>query len=132
MKNKLPYELRKLIKERDRELWDVYEAILGIPFPTENTEVHHVQPHGEGGKDREDNLISLDAWTHRTVFHTTMGHVNKDYQERALEYLNSEEVKAWRKAHGEELRKIYGTAELSRIKKIRRQCLPAKRKGLPF
>nr|DAG31877.1 MAG TPA: HNH endonuclease [Caudoviricetes sp.] len=132
MKNKLPYALRKIVKERDRKLWSTYEHVMGIPFPTGDTEVHHVHPHGEGGEDREENLISLDSWTHRTVFHTTMGHADEAYQKKAVEYLESEPVKAWRKAHGEELRKIYDTIELSHIKKIRRQCLPAKRKGLPF
>lgn len=132
MKNKLSLKLRRIVKDRDFELRYVYEEILGIPLPYKDIEIHHVKPHGEGGRDREENLISLDVWTHRTKFHTTMGHADESYQQKALAYLNSEAVQQWRKAHGDELKKIYDSEELSRIKRIRKKCLPAKKDGLPF
>lgn len=43
-------KLKKLIRERDDELKDLYEEILDIPFPQGETEVHHVLPRGEGGR----------------------------------------------------------------------------------
>lgn len=132
MKNKLSLALRKIVKERDSALWRVYEKILGIPFPAGETEIHHVKPHGEGGEDREENLILLNAWTHRTVFHKSMGHANERWKKKALDYLTSEEVRAWRGENYERLKRIYAADERSRIKRIRKKCLPKKRKGLPF
>lgn len=41
-------KLKKLIRERDDELKDIYEEILGIPFPQGETEVHHVLPREKG------------------------------------------------------------------------------------
>lgn len=67
-------KLKKLVKDRDNSLKLVYMEMLGLPFPMGDTEVHHVRPHGEGGADREENLITLDVWIHRTQFHTSMGH----------------------------------------------------------
>lgn len=132
MKSLLSLELRRLVKERDLWLWRTYEEILGIACPANNIEIHHVKPHGEGGEDKESNLISLDPWVHRTVFHTTMGHVDPEWKEKAMAYLNCVKVRAWRLQHMHELNAIYREHEEERIKKKRAGCIPKKRPGLPF
>ena len=132
MKSLLSLKLRRLVKERDMWLWKTYEEILGISCPTRDIEIHHVKPHGEGGEDKESNLICLEAWIHRAIFHTTMGHVDPGMQQRALEYLNCEAVKEWREKHQRELEAIYMEREEERIKRKRAGCIPKKRPGLPF
>ena len=89
-------KLKKLVKERDNSLKYVYIDMLGLSFPMGETEVHHVRPHGEGGEDREENLITLDAWIHRTQFHTSMGHAEPIRQRKALLYLSCDAVRRWR------------------------------------
>lgn len=125
-------KLKKLVKDRDNSLKFVYMEMLGIPFPMGDTEVHHVRPHGEGGADREENLITLDVWIHRTQFHTSMGHAEPIRQQKALRYLSCDAVKRWREKHWRELDAVYEEIEDERIKRIRSGCLPKKRKGLPF
>lgn len=125
-------KLKELIRERDSELWWIYEEILDIPFPVGDTEVHHVLPKGEGGEDISGNLISLDPWIHRSRFHTTMGHADPEYQKLAKNYLESEAVKQWTTEHEDELKKIYATAEPSRIERTRKQCMPKKPAWQPF
>lgn len=125
-------KLKELIRKRDSDLRFEYIRILGIPFPHGETEVHHVLPRGEGGEDVSDNLITLDAWVHRTKFHTTMGHADPEWARLAKEYLESEAVIAWTLKHGDELKKIYATAEPSRIERTRKQCVPKKPAWQPF
>lgn len=121
-----------LVKERDEALYETYEAYLGVPFPFEMKHIHHVRPVGSGGEDREDNLISLSPEIHLQKFHTGWGSVDKEYQRKAEAYLSSEEVRRWREENEADLTALYRTAEITRIQKIRKGCLPAKRPGLPF
>lgn len=125
-------DLKLLVKQRDRELWNVYERILGIPFPTEELEVHHVIPVADSGPDKEDNLLTLNYHEHRFIFHITFGAVDKHWQVKAQQYLRCREVKQWRRQHKEELEIIYGTEEREKIKKKRNGCLPKKPKWAAF
>jgi len=125
-------KLFALIKERDEALHETYEMYLGVPFPFDSKHVHHVRPVGSGGEDKEENLISLSPEVHLQKFHTGWGSVNKEYQRKAEAYLESEEVRRWREENEEGLTALYRTAEITRIQKIRKGCLPEKRPGLPF
>ncbi len=125
-------KLFQLIKERDEALYETYEAYLEVPFPFEMKHIHHVIPVGSGGEDREDNLISLSPEIHLQRFHTGWGSVDKEQQRKAKAYLESEEVRRWREENEEGLTALYRTAEITRIQRIRKGCLPAKRPGLPF
>lgn len=125
-------KLKKLVRERDQELKNIYEEMLGIPFSYGETEVHHVLPRGEGGDDVAENLITLDTWIHRSRFHITMGHADPGWAAIARRYLESEAVKEWTLRHGEELSQIYATAKRSRIERTRRQCVPKKPAWQPF
>ncbi len=121
-----------IVKERDALLYETYETYMEFPPPASEAHVHHVKPAGSGGEDKEDNLISLSPEMHLLKFHTGWGSVNKDYQKKAEAYLSSKEVRQWREENQASLTVLYQTAETTRIKKIRKGCLPAKRPGLPF
>ena len=45
------YKLFEIVRLRDRDLWDIYERILGVPCPMGRTHVHHVSPVASGGED---------------------------------------------------------------------------------
>ena len=36
------YKLFDIVRLRDRDLWDVYERMLGVPYPAGRSHVHHV------------------------------------------------------------------------------------------
>lgn len=125
-------KLFSLVLLRDRALWDIYEKYLDIPFPAGVKHVHHVKPVGSGGEDLEENLISLSPEVHLYQFHTGWGSVDKEHQKKAQTYLECEEVREWREENRAVLEALYRTAETTRIRKIRKGCLPEKRPGLPF
>ena len=126
------YKLFDIVRLRDRDLWDVYERILGVPYPAGRTHVHHVIPVASGGEDIAENLLSLDPETHFYVFHNGFGSVDKEWQRIAKQYLESKEVKAWHEEREASLTALYQTAETTRIKKIRKNCLPEKRPGFKY
>lgn len=89
------YKLFEIVRLRDRDLWDIYERMLGVPYPAGRTHVHHVIPVASGGEDIAENLITLDPKTHFYIFHNGFGSVDKEWQKIAQKYLASKEVKAW-------------------------------------
>lgn len=125
-------KLAKLIIRRDAECWETYEEILGISFPPNGIHVHHVIPVGSGGEDIAENLISLDPKVHFYTFHNGWGSVDKEWQRKAQEYLESEAVRTWDTTHEESLKALYRTAETTRIQKIRKGCIPKKKPGLIY
>lgn len=126
------YKLFEIVRIRDRDLWDVYERMLGIPYPAGRNHVHHVIPVASGGEDIAENLITLDPKTHFYIFHNGFGSVDKEWQRIAKKYLESKEVKAWHEEREASLTALYQTAETTRIKKIRKNCLPEKRPGFKY
>lgn len=124
------YKLFEIVRLRDRDLWDVYERMLGIPYPAGRTHVHHVIPVASGGEDIAENLLTLDPKAHFYVFHTGFGSIDKEWQQIAQKYLESEEVKALHEEREASLTALYQTAETTRIKKIRKNCLPEKKTRL--
>ena len=126
------YKLFEIVRLRDRDLWDVYERVLGVPCPMGRTHVHHVIPVASGGEDIAENLITLDPKTHFYIFHNGFGSVDKEWQKIAQKYLASKEVKAWHEEREASLTALYQTAEATRIKKIRKNCLPEKRPGFKY
>lgn len=60
MRFKLPEaafrKLCRLVKQRDEELAETYQSIIG-EWPPSRGEVHHAKHAGSGGPDKEDNLI---------------------------------------------------------------------------
>lgn len=67
------YKLFEIVRLRDRDLWDVYERVLGVPCPMGRTHVHHVIPVASGGEDIVENLITLDPKTTSTYSTTDSG-----------------------------------------------------------
>lgn len=126
------YKLFEIVRLRDRDLWVVYERILGVPYPAGRTHVHHVIPVASGGEDIAENLLTLDPKAHFYVFHTGFGSIDKEWQQIAKAYLESEEVKAWHEEREASLTALYQTAETTRIKKIRKNCLPEKKPGFKY
>mgnify|MGYP002724801349 FL=1 len=126
------YKLFEIVRLRDRDLWDVYERMLGVPYPIGRTHVHHVIPVASGGEDIAENLITLDPETHFYIFHNGFGSVDKEWQKIAQKYLASKEVKAWHEEREASLTALYQTAETTRIKKIRKNCLPEKKPGFKY
>ncbi len=125
-------KLFQLVEERDNDLWEIYEEILGIPFPGERIHCHHVKPVASGGEDIAENLISLSPAVHFYQFHTGWGSVNKSWQVKAMLYLQCEAVKQRHEIHSAELQKIYDTSETTRIQKTRKGCVPEKKPGFMF
>lgn len=48
-------KLCRLVKQRDEELAETYQSIIG-EWPPSRGEVHHAKHAGSGGPDKEDNL----------------------------------------------------------------------------
>lgn len=61
-------KLCRLVKQRDEELAETYQSIIG-EWPPSRGEVHHAKHAGSGGPDKEDNLIHLSYETHRFKAH---------------------------------------------------------------
>lgn len=108
MRFKLPEaafrKLCRLVKQRDEELAETYQSIIG-EWPPSRGEVHHAKHAGSGGPDKEDNLIHLSYETHRFKAHGLSG-TRKQY--------------------------IYKTEEERRIKKKRAGCIPKKPKWAKY
>ena len=116
-------KLCEIIRERDRVCWRSYEEHMhcGVPTPFDHVEVHHVIHRGNGGPDREDNLMSLSYVQHRFDFHGDNGETRKRCDEAAKAYLQCEEVARWREAHAEELEAFYEEAEEAAYRRARRK-----------
>lgn len=132
MRFKLPEaafrKLCRLVKQRDEELAETYQSIIG-EWPPSRGEVHHAKHAGSGGPDKEDNLIHLSYETHRFKAHGLSGTRKQYMDEQIKTYLNCHAVKEWRKEHEMELQELYKTEEERRIKKKRAGCIPKKPNG---
>lgn len=109
-------KLCRLVKQRDEELAETYQSIIG-EWPPSRGEVHHAKHAGSGGPDKEDNLIHLSYETHRFKAHGLSGTRKQYMDEQIKTYLNCHAVKEWRKEHEMELQELYKTEEERRIKK---------------
>jgi hypothetical protein len=118
-------KLCRLVKQRDEELAETYQSIIG-EWPPSRGEVHHAKHAGSGGPDKEDNLIHLSYETHRFKAHGLSGTRKQYMDEQIKTYLNCHAVKEWRKEHEMELQELYKTEEERRIKKKRAGCIPKK------
>lgn len=128
-------KLKDLIKERDKALRITYQWYMGEDVPTSDwdaAEVHHVAHRGSGGDDKPNNLISLSFRRHRFSFHSDNVGTVKFWNERAKQYLDSPEVKAWEEANEDKLEAIYQSSETARIRKKRKNCIPKKPKWARF
>lgn len=124
-------KLKNLIKERDKALRITYQWYMGEDVPTSDwdaAEVHHVAHRGSGGDDKPNNLISLSFRRHRFSFHSDNVGTVKFWNERAKQYLDSPEVKAWEEENEDKLEAIYQSSEKARIQKKRKNCIPKKPK----
>lgn len=134
MRFKLPEaafrKLCRLVKQRDEELAETYQSIIG-EWPPSRGEVHHAKHAGSGGPDKEDNLIHLSYETHRFKAHGLSGTRKQYMDEQIKTYLNCHAVKEWRKEHEMELQELYKTEEERRIKKKRAGCIPNKERLIP-
>ena len=128
-------KLKSLIKERDKALRTTYQWYMGENAPIDDwdaAEVHHVAHRGSGGDDKPNNLISLSFRRHRFFFHSDNAGTVKFWTERAKQYLDSPEVKAWEEENRDKLEEIYQAAEKARIRKKRKNCIPRKPKWARF
>lgn len=124
-------KLCRLVKQRDEELAETYQSIIG-EWPPSRGEVHHAKHAGSGGPDKEDNLIHLSYETHRFKAHGLSGTRKQYMDEQIKTYLNCKAVKEWRKEHEMELQELYKTEEERRIKKKRAGCIPKKPKWAKY
>lgn len=124
-------KLCRLVKQRDEELAETYQSIIG-EWPPSRGEVHHAKHAGSGGPDKEDNLIHLSYETHRFKAHGLSGTRKQYMDEQIKTYLNCHAVKEWRKEHEMELQELYKTEEERRIKKKRAGCIPKKPKWAKY
>ena len=132
MKKSLYEKLVKLVKARDKSLAFVYQKYIGEMPPPYGGEVHHIVFRSAGGPDKEDNLILLSLGMHEYGIHVAMRRERKKNEGNFKAYLQSEEVKAWRERHWEELQTLYRKTEEDLIEEKRKKCLPKKRPGLPY
>nr|DAS31752.1 MAG TPA: hypothetical protein [Caudoviricetes sp.] len=124
-------KLCRLVRQRDEELAETYQSIIG-EWPPSRGEVHHAKHAGSGGPDKEDNLIHLSYETHRFKAHGLSGTRKQYMDEQIKTYLNCHAVKEWRKEHEMELQELYKTEEERRIKKKRAGCIPKKPKWAKY
>lgn len=98
-------KLCRLVKQRDEELAETYQSIIG-EWPPSRGEVHHAKHAGSGGSDKEDNLIHLSYEMHRFKAHGLSGTRKQYVDEQIRTYLNCKAVKEWRKEHEMELQEL--------------------------
>lgn len=93
LSNALYTKLKRLVIERDKDRCIICHNPFGL-------DAHHVVFRSALGDDAEDNLVTLCRRCHDFYAH---GVHEKHWRSQFLEYLQSNEIRAWRAAHAKRL-----------------------------
>lgn len=133
--------LKELAKARDSRCFRQYARIFDGLTEEEKrrltppdradpayVELHHADRRaGCASMDREDNVIAVDGWIHRTYIH---GPKEQAVKKKIKAYLTCREVEAWREEHAADIAAVEEKKEQARIRAVRKHCMPRSRHGI--